>query len=269
MLMVLAFSSLAWADCDAPVSPDTLAALGAQVEDGLRSLDKERVLASAQLSAEAIPCLDAPLSPELAAQAHRSQGYSAFLSGDRETALLYFTASAMVAPDYELPADLVPPSHPIAVLYQEGRGSADLTDTLAEPAQGFLVFDGTATELRPTSRPTVGQYVDETGLVAFSAALMPEDPVPGYPTMAVPSDTTPSGSGMAIRWPLVAGTVGAVLVSGGLYAASLKSEDAYYESTSVSEAVSQRRTTHALTVAAGTSATVAVGLGVGTVVLTF
>ena len=268
MLMLLAFSSTAWADCDAPVSPDTLAALGAQVEDGLRSLDKERVLASAQLSAEAIPCLDAPLTPELAAQAHRTQGFAAFLSGDRETALLYFTASAMVEPDYQLPEDLVPPTHPIAVLYEEGRGASDLTEALPEPAQGFLVFDGTATELRPTRRPTVGQYVDETGLVAFSVALKPEDPVPGYPT-TLPEPVTTPASGMAIRWPLVGGTVGAALVSGGLYAASLKSEDAYYASTSVSDAVSQRRTTHALTVAAGTSATIAVGLGVGTVVLAF
>lgn len=267
MLMLLAFSSNAWAECEAGVSPETLAALGAQIEEGLRSLEKDRVLEAAQLSAEAIPCLDAPLTPELAAQAHRSQGYAAFLSGDRDTALLYFTASAMVAPDYELPADLVPATHPIAVLYEEGRGSSDLTEPLPEPDQGFLVFDGTATELRPTLRPTVGQYVDDTGLVAFSVALMPEDPVPGYATPMAAPDTVPSG--MAVRWPLVAGTVGAAVVSGGLYAASLKSEDAYYESTSVSDAVSQRRTTHALTAAAGTTATVAVGLGVGTVVLAF
>ena len=266
MFMLLAFSSTAWAECDAPVSPDTLAALGAQVEDGLRSLEKERVIEAAQLSAEAIPCLDAPLTPRLAAQAHRSQGYAAFLSGDRETALLYFTASAMVEPDYQLPEDLVPPAHPIARLYEEGRNAEDPAEMLPAPAQGFLVFDGTTSDSRPTARPTVSQFVDETGQVGFSAPLSPGDPVPAYPT-ALPEP--PQVSGASVRWPLVAGAAGAALLSGGLYAASHKSEDAYYESTSVSDAVSQRRTTHALTVAAGTTATVAVGLGVGTVVLAF
>ena len=267
MLMLLAFSSTAWAECDALVSTDTLAALGTQVEDGLRSLDKGRVIEGAQLSEEAIPCLDAPLTPQLAAQAHRSQGYAAFLSGDRETALLFFTASAMVEPNYQLPEDLVPPAHPIARLYEEGRNAEDPAEMLPAPAQGFLVFDGTTSDSRPTARPTVSQFVDETGQVGFSAPLSPGDPVPVYPT-ALP-EPPQQVSGASVRWPLVAGAAGAALLSGGLYAASHKSEDAYYESTSVADAVNQRRTTHALTVASGATATVAVGLGLGTVVLAF
>ncbi len=268
LILLSLLAGEAHAACDTLVSANTLGALGVQVEEGLMTLDKDRVLEAAQLSADAVPCLTEPLTPELAAQYHRSQGYAAFLSGDRDAALLHFTASALVSPDYELPESLVPAAHPIAKLYDEGRGAQDPKEQLEQPAQGFLVFDGASTDLRPTARPTVGQYVDERGELAFSVALAPADTVPAYPT---PIITEPSVAepGAELRWPLVAAAAGAAIGSGGLYLASVKSEEAYYESTSVAGAESQRRRTHTLTVLAGTSATAAVGLGVGVVVMSF
>jgi hypothetical protein len=112
----LLWSPGARAGCPEPV---TVAVL-----DGTVGLAEQSAGRDAQAFGDAVhalrdqlPCLEAVVSPSLAARLHRVEGLQAFVDGAGERALMAFAASNRLDPDYRFPATLFPQAHPVARLW--------------------------------------------------------------------------------------------------------------------------------------------------------
>jgi hypothetical protein len=180
----LLWSPGARAGCPEPV---TVAVL-----DGTVGLAEQSAGRDAQAFGDAVhalrdqlPCLEAVVSPSLAARLHRVEGLQAFVDGAGERALMAFAASNRLDPDYRFPATLFPQAHPVARLWAR---SCDLEWGWTSAATGDAValwVDGAHSWQRPDRLPSVAQLVRDHGVVA-TAYIWPQDDLPLAPPEPAP-----------------------------------------------------------------------------------
>lgn len=199
MIAVLVATARAAEPCAA-----TAAELTETIEEAQRALERLEpdafVAATARLDT-LVPCLAEPLSRHLAAEIHRTKGIRAVSERD-PGASRFFAAARALEPAYKLPSSLIPEGHPVRTEY----AAFDLTtggfEPLPPPAEGTLTLDASPKLYRPTSWPTIAQYLGADGSVRFTAYLEPAAPVPEYPVAS--SSTPPPTIGDPVPAPVPA-----------------------------------------------------------------
>ncbi|MFT5681449.1 MAG: hypothetical protein ACI8RZ_002355 [Myxococcota bacterium] len=192
------------------------------------------------------PCLDEALPRPDAARYHRIQGLGAFIRRDREAASQAFLSARSIEPDAALPSSLVPPGHPVQLLYASLPIDDQEYGFLPEPAGSYLLLDGRREEAQlPLSRPFVFQRIESSGAVAQTAYLWPGDPLPSFavapPSMPGPiAEPTTSLTEPALTPHAPPRGKGLVLASTGLSAAATgaflmlnRNRSTYYNSDSI------------------------------------
>ena len=174
-LLLLASMAMA-ADCPRALGTDRLGADLASLESAYEEFDVDGFTIGVDTMIASTPCLDAVVTPDLAARMHRMVGLRSWGS-DPGGALLWLGASRQLEPTYTFPATLVAPGHPIQAAYF-GLPIESQTRAVPPPKTVELRFDGQPGG-RPVGRATLLQIVEQ-GKVTRSALLLPDDDLPPY-----------------------------------------------------------------------------------------
>lgn len=173
------------------------------------------LLATAALAAQSDSgCLGEPLSPPMVARLHRVEGLAAFVGGDEARARAAFAAARSVAPEFVLPAKLLPLGHPARILYETVKVGG-VTAPVPPPERGTLTFDAVPAAERPAERASLA-WIAVGDVVTASGYLWPEDPLFPYP-VAPPEELGSSalpGVNPKVRAGLWACAAGGALASG-------------------------------------------------------
>jgi len=257
------------ADCPTPVPSGPWLATLEAAEQAFIDLDKDALLASSAQAAADLPCLNETVSTDLAARFHRIQAFGSWLGGDQDTAHLYFASANAAAGGAPMPEYLVPAGHPMEQVYAASGSTTWVKRELDQPGEGRLLIDGAATLALSEIRPAVVQYVGADGAVAWTVLHLEGIQIPAYPLLAeeplAPPPVETADSSRAPRGLLVATLAGAV-VSGAALAASLKTGQDYWDSTSVAQAEDRRQLTNGLIAGSAVGFGLTVGMGAVAVV---
>lgn len=248
----LSLASPAYASCDEPVDAGSFLSILADAEAAFGSLDVPAFDRHMDRGANALPCVDEPLSPSDAARYHRLQGLRAYLVRDEDRANEAFLAARRVEPTYRFPEAFVPADHAIRETYRQLPLDAFVPHALNTPAEGHLLLDGEQRLERPNGAPVVFQFVDGEGSVETTVYLWPDEPTPTYPAAPVKPATS--------RLPYAA--IGGAALSAGLYGAGLQRRLVYDNpATEADRLPGLRKQTHGLGVASVAVGAVALGTG--------
>jgi len=236
--MLLTLLGAAWAACTFDQPATALVDAMQRAEAAYADLD---VPAFQQATVEVdylVPCLDAPLPPVEAARLHRLRGIGYHTSQRPADATAALRAARVAAPDWEPPLELFPEGFELRELYLELPAAPSATTKVPRPAGGHLLFDGTATQERPSDTSALVQVVVGEQ-VTTTAYVLPDEPLPAYRGATAPRD----------RW-LVAG-IGTVVTGGVLYGLAAATSAQRFDATDADELASVQRCTNTLVVASG------------------
>ena len=241
-------------------------------ESAFAKLNRGEVLASTDAAREAIPCLGEVMTVDVAARVHRALGLRQFLDKDAVAARLSFAASHSLVPADALPDWIAPSANPI----QQDFTAISLDSLRVEavpPTSVRLGFDGRPGLTRPATVPTILQALGADGaptatwLLAPGQALPPEvivAPVTVATTDTVPPPPPRHGPNRV----LLGGSIGAAVVSGGLYALALNAQSHHTSATDLDSLDAAYKANHAFVATSAGTAAVAVGLGAGAFLIT-
>jgi len=174
-------------ECAATVTPEQLAATLEAAESAWRSADDDGFLLKMEEAHLQLPCVDAAVSPDLAARYHRDAGLWLYVSGQRDRTAQAFSAARRIEPAHSIPASLLPPKHPIRGLF-DSAPTAAATEPTPRAADGALTFDGSEGD-RPSDSPTIAQLTRVDGTMSFTTYLRPGDALPMYAVVKAPVKT--------------------------------------------------------------------------------
>lgn len=265
MFVLALFSIDAFAvECAAPVSVASVSADLADARASFLALDVDRFHLALDRATLALPCVEAVVSPELAAELHTLEGVRWFVAGDERDAITAFAAAKRSREDLDRIADLFPAAHSARALWASADPAAVVDSPVPEPVDGVTWFDGVASERRPEV-PTVFQLVGGDGKVVTSAWLKPSDALPPY---ASKRPAREPGASAPIGW--IAGSALSIAAASGLYATASHREatlgDPHDELRDNDDLVRYARTTNAMSLLSGVAAAAGLGLGVVAVV---
>lgn len=250
MVLLLA-GFVAAAACDKPrTSAEVdLALAAAEFSWGVDEPGFQRAVAAA---ADALPCVEDPVTVAFAARCHRVLGLRAFLAGDDASASRAFAASIAADPAYTFPETMVPAENPLRALYEGARSLPTTTQEIPPPAgRSSVRIDGVATRARPTFRPTILQLVTPDGRAA-TAWLATDAPLPDYRLR-----------GQGLRAPLLVTAGTAAVASGVLLGLAWVASDDLEGASSLDDAEAARDTVNALSIASAGVGAIAVGSAAG------
>jgi len=267
-MWILTLISLAWAaDCPEPATTVTLAATIDEAEASYTDLDLDTFDASLASLRAQVPCLQELVPTPLVASLHRTEGLKAFLDGAPDSSQRAFAAARTLEPAYRFPRSMVPEGNPLLEDYEAMDPAEQVMAAVPAPAEGSLRLDGRVSSERSTTYPVLFQRVDQAGAVVASAYLWPSMPLPNY-ELAPEGGEGPSPGVKAARVGLFAGAGAALLTSGIMYGMASAAHRRFDDpSTPYAELDAARRTTNTLAAGSGVAAAVAVGAGVGGVLV--
>jgi hypothetical protein len=278
-LMLVGFvASAVAAPCTAPSTTTEVAAAFDEAEAKFTDLDVDGFIAATDRAFAALPCVSDKVTRSVAAEVHRFKGLRGMIDRDPTMARQAFAASRSLEPGYTFPASLVAEDNPIRTEFSALDPAAGTLDAVPEPAEGALSFDGRDTgNRRPVTYPTIAQYTDAAGAVIQTAYLMPGAQMIEYPvrtlpvTNVIPDEPVAPVKGKGINIPLLGGAGALAIASGAMWTVAGMSHARYWDTedpiTDVDELASVRGTTNAMMIGALGAAGGAVGLGVGSVVV--
>lgn len=229
-MLVLALTTLA-AMAGCPFEDRTSPEQASASLDAVDRAGEDDLSRIAQAAVTAVDCLGEPASAPLAARYHLAfalwkDAFGNYSAEDRDNTVVVPHLSAAYGIDSELrhANHFAPKEHFSSLAFR-----AREFDTLAEPVDGALFFDGTQGVQRPTTTATLFQRTDSEGKVVVSEVLYPGDSVPTYeaqvdepdpavgqapPAEPVAMGTDSGSSGGSLRKPLRA--TGIALGAGAL-----------------------------------------------------
>jgi len=169
-----------FAACPEPIPADVLDARVTSAEVAYGDLDVDGFRRAIEETALAVPCLHVVIAPSLAARTHRALGLGLYVDGEEARAAEAFAAARSVDSTIDLPAALVPPGHAVRDLFVRIDLSSGTRAEVPPPASGWLAFDGTRGDERPSDWPTIAQVLDADGAVVASDYALPGEPLPAY-----------------------------------------------------------------------------------------
>jgi hypothetical protein len=248
-------------------------------------------------------CVHGEIDRPLAARIHRVRAISAFGERDMKDAESSFLSALRADPDLSLADVLVPEGHPLWTLLAGGDPTALELVEIANPVYGSIRFDGIAgvggkAAPRPEGIPTLFQQVPSDPEGPWTTALLEAtDPLPAYAARKdgagrgedaeaeardlawgeLDEEETSTIAGdearperrekKSIRIPLLAAGGAAAVTTGVLYGLGAQSRAAYFEAESTEDLEALRAKTNALAVGSTVTGVVALGAGVGFVLV--
>ncbi|MDP6931498.1 MAG: hypothetical protein QGG40_01220 [Myxococcota bacterium] len=264
--------------CPEPVAVAEIEVRLQAAEQAYTDLDVEGFNLALDESVLMLPCLDQAVPPRFAARMHRDLALRFFVGRETEKASQALAASRAADPGSTFPEALVPTSHSIQTLWGTVVSSYE---RVPEPEQGQLIFDGVPGVERPGTRPTIVQLQAEDGSIVVSAYLVPENPLPPYrvrlPTelaVAEPTVAEPVAAGRrrvgpgALLWTGAAAGAASSVVLYALASGSAATFEEYHAGWTTADLQAQRRQTNSLVAGAMGVGVLALGSGVGAVLVT-
>lgn len=249
----------AW-ECPAPVDPGTLQATLDAADDASIALDdaKFRDLVNQAAGIE-LPCVSGALPPATVAHHHRVMALHLLTVGDDAGAKVALEAARAADPEYVFPDELLPPGHPLRDHYEQTEVRVT-TRRVPEPRAGSVSFDGRNSRNRPKVHPTIAQFFDAQGQATSTTYVGPREPLPPY--RAIPRQ----------RNVLLLSSASALVISGTMYGLAWAQRGDLFDTALQADATAgtlnaKRDRTNALTVGSGAFLGIAVGTGVGAVLI--
>lgn len=213
---MLLWTALAWAsDCPYRTTTDTLQSQLDGANAAFANLDVDGFVSSLQDVALTLPCLNDPVTVELAAHYHRTEALRLYVEGKDAEALPPLEAAHALKPDFTYPEGQFPKGYPLLQQWQSLSATPAQTLGIRRPPSGRALFDGVEGRKRPTDRPTLIQVVDNDGAIEQTWYLRPADP---WPYGEVPR----------LRNGLLIASGASVLLAAGLYGAGWASRTRYF-----------------------------------------
>jgi len=201
--------ALAYAACTFDARPDRLDEALQAAEAAYVSLE---VAAFQKAMTEVdfmVPCLVAPVAPDVAMRLHRVRGLGRFIDGDPAGAEASLRAARYGAPDYVFPTDVLPEGFELRVLYEELPDLPAETLRIPRARGGEVYVDGVVRRERPADAAALVQvFAGDEPVARYVAA---GDPLPYYPGV----DRTST----ALLWSAGGTAVVAAAFYGGAWAA--------------------------------------------------
>ena len=146
-MMVLPWLSpiAAQAQCAEGTTTGRLTERVKQVERTWVDMDVERVRTAGDDLAQALSCVDEPLSPELVARVHRAFGLTRVVDADLDGAARSFWAARYADPELGMSDALAPPGTPVRLLYEKPSPYVENV-VLERPRRGSLLIDGVTSQ---------------------------------------------------------------------------------------------------------------------------
>jgi hypothetical protein len=242
MTLFLLLSTAARAACsDGGLTSSDVGRLVGEGWSAFAELDEDVFTERVDEAKGALPCLLDVLPAATAADLHRAVGVRAFLDGDEQGAGRAFQAALSLQPAVALPPSIAPVGGPLAAAFAAAAEGEPPTTQAVTPAAGeTLYFDGTATNTRPRSLPTVLQVrgADETVrfgsyLPAFASLPTAATTAPkqkGEKRAAAPSDDLDDEAPLARAGnPWKGAAIGSAVATAALYGAAAAFRTAYDE----------------------------------------
>lgn len=169
------------AGCTFHATPERLDAALATAERAYASLDVPAFERSMTEVDFVVPCLDAPVSPEVAARLHRMRGLGRFAAGDVPGADRSLQAARRLEPAYVFAEEMLPRGFELRDRYEALSTEPLPTQRLPRPSRDARPWiDGTPSRQRPVDTPTVWQ-LERGGALVETRYLEPSEPTPWYP----------------------------------------------------------------------------------------
>ncbi len=279
VLLALAASTAAHAECDLPISTADIQSILERAESTYTALDVPAFQEMTDELSAGLACLQEPVPRYLAASVHRMMGLRAFIEREPERSTRAFAAARSIEPAYTFPEAMVPAGNPMLSTYAAIPIETGSYEELPVSAEGHYLIDGRAGTQRPTAWPVIFQRVGGDGQVQHTTYVWNGEPIPGLeipsptpiaaseptqpPLPATPSAPLAAGERVGPRWGLL-GSAGASLVAAGaLYGVASASHSKWSDpDTDPMDKPSLRTSTNACFV--GSIALGAAGLGLGT-----
>lgn len=269
MLVVLLATAGFAADCAEPASSTDLTSSIADAQATIARLDIDAFKAATDKLDALLPCLDDPVTRNVAAEVHRFKGIRAFADRDADAATVMFRAGRVLEPGYVMPDDLIPQGNPIRTAYEEVAYGDPEFDLLPTPAGGgYVQLDGRTTNQRPRTWATLYQRFDGQGALVETAYLMPSTPVPEYPiqvgevVVAIPYEDEVFEDKKPVA--LLGAAVAAGLTTGILYGMAGLEHGRFNNPNTPDELLNPAADrANALVIASAITGTATLGLGVG------
>jgi len=259
ILLLLPPATAGAADCVQEIDSEALEDVLSNAEAGFASGDHDTFRAALEEVAFFVtPCLVEPVDPDVAAHLHRVQALEHFIDDEEDQAFAALDASRALQPGGSYPSSVLPEGHTLRSRLAGLPRTGEDTRRLPRPRQGRIWLDGVDTRRVNPERPTLLQLADPEGRVTLSTYLRPGQPPPDYERKPV------------LRNILAITAGSAAAAFGGLYGGGAAVRQQYFQADPGDDATLDRlRTT-----ANGLSATgvamgaVAVGAGIGAIVVT-
>ena len=249
--------------CEPTTTADIRSALE-QAQSKFSALDVDGFKGATAQAHDDLPCLTDKFTRNLAAEYHRFAGLRSFVEKDPVNSTLSFAAARTIEPAYRFPESFVPPGNPVLSEYEAIDLEAGEFETVGEPKEGRIEFDGREALERPMSWPTLVQLFNDDGSVRFTGYLAPGDTLPAYD--AKPLVDPDGGGGPNIA--LLGGGAGGLLLSGVFYGVASSAHTKYTsDATAYDELDSLRGTINSMQTASIAAGVVGLGLAGGSFVL--
>lgn len=274
----LAWSAPATAQqtCPDPTSVERLDALVAEAERAIDDLDEAHFLSlMGSTLPPALPCLDAPIPPSLAARYHWLVAMHN-LAPDEDAAFQAVLAAHALAEHDDLRLLQGQPEDGDAWRLYRSVPAERVHHTLTAPRSGAIHFDGLETLERPIDQFTIVQYTDGDGRVTRTRYLLLDqvlEPYPGAKTRDLrPARELSAGGarpGLDLSRPGVRSTLlgsGAVAVASGVFYGLAIASHARFDDPSEPATLEELEALRSRTNALGATAdglAIAAGVGVG------
>ncbi len=287
--LTLAAASAFASPCSSPTTTADVALSLEAAEAAFGQLDGMGFLTEIERAVDALPCVTDPVSRSLAARLHRTVGFKAFLQEDEAGAALAFAAARAIQPAYQLPTTLVPPDHPVRLLYEAQDTAIGATTALPPPAGGSLLVDGREVDLLPSETDAILQVVSDAGAVQLTALVEAGASPPQYPIEvpepaqvaaasepepvpvaepAAPAEEPAEAPSMG-KGPLL-GAVGVGVLAGAAYGTAYFLKQTWYLAAEDADTADSRRTVvNGTVIGSGVLGAAAIALGATVVVKRF
>jgi len=171
--------SAGWAACTMESTPRDLSEAVERAEVAFVEVEPEAFDRAVLEVDWLLPCLGAPVSPQLSAKVHRLRGVG-YLSAQKPGMLeAAFRAARAADPDLRSDPALFPERSTLAEAWEAAGDPAERGPRLPPPAGGELRIDGAVAKHRPRSVPVLVQVLvgDEVQRTDY---LLPSDAMPDY-----------------------------------------------------------------------------------------
>lgn len=170
----LAVHGTALAGCPTPTDVADITEILDKIDAAYQSADTVAFTEGVSVLGPQLDCASEVLPRSLVARIHRTQGLAAFTQQDDERLTDAFAAAKALEPSFTYPESFVPAAHPVARRLAEVVVPTDEAP-YAPPAEGFYLFDGAASDLRPAGRSVLLQHIVGRNEVALTRYLRPGD----------------------------------------------------------------------------------------------